>query len=567
MISAHKKNIYIMLAFISFVFFAHLLFVVNTTSYWDSCAYIYNIVHGKYDTFILPWDQNGRSLMGAIYWLIGHNIATLLHINSSLMFRLFSLFGIILSGLLVYALLRKFMRLDKITCFFIIMLGAIYPAYQVHLSFTTIIFVLCLPFYLISLYLALLQDQTSPLLKKFSIRIISIICLLISFISEATIPMTFIIVIILFAYEYKSHHLSRFLNILKFLASHIDYIAIPFLYLFFMMKYMAPYGPYATSRTLDLSSLALSKIAIDYLSVGFNIGTLIPFANYSFYTFNLFHINWLNINLSLLALGVILLLYLFNKHKQLTTQKPIKNILLKKYFLLFCLGIIAFLISVSTFIAANRSPTFDGWGIRFLTIAAFPFSITVISYIKILLLLINKNKAKIFIAIMSIIIALTTITLYKNYLTWISRNAIDESITINLQRDKSISRPPPAIVIKQYFMPVFGEAYRYYEWTYIVNKAWPTTPTIAFYDNPTGAVSLQDIKKYIKFFCDQGEHDLVRDVNLKIPPMIISIETSRNINWLLGGKYLANKLLLSGKNFNDWLQSLVTIHVENEHVR
>jgi hypothetical protein len=459
------------------------------------------------------------------------------------------------------------MRLDKITCFFIIMLGAIYPAYQVHLSFTTIIFVLCLPFYLISLYLALLQDQTSPLLKKFSIRIISIICLLISFISEATIPMTFIIVIILFAYEYKSHHLSRFLNILKFLASHIDYIAIPFLYLFFMMKYMAPYGPYATSRTLDLSSLALSKIAIDYLSVGFNIGTLIPFANYSFYTFNLFHINWLNINLSLLALGVILLLYLFNKHKQLTTQKPIKNILLKKYFLLFCLGIIAFLISVSTFIAANRSPTFDGWGIRFLTIAAFPFSITVISYIKILLLLINKNKAKIFIAIMSIIIALTTITLYKNYLTWISRNAIDESITINLQRDKSISRPPPAIVIKQYFMPVFGEAYRYYEWTYIVNKAWPTTPTIAFYDNPTGAVSLQDIKKYIKFFCDQGEHDLVRDVNLKIPPMIISIETSRNINWLLGGKYLANKLLLSGKNFNDWLQSLVTIHVENEHVR
>jgi hypothetical protein len=566
-----SKNIYIFAGFFIFVFFAHLLFVLNTSSYWDSSIYMHYINSSQYNLFITPWLQNGRALMGDIYWLIGHDLASLLHIKSSLILRLTTILGIILSGIFVYIILQKFMHLEKCTCLFIIMLGSVYPAYQVHLSFTTIAYVLFLPFYLASLYLALLQEKAFPSLKKILTRTLSLACLLVSFISEATIPMTFLTLILLFMYRYKNYSLSLISSSYRFILSHIDYAALSIIYLLAMTKYMKPYGAYETSRDLNLHFFHLCKVFAHHLSVGFNINYLNPFADHIFYSSRFFGLRWLDVSMIIVffAAALIAVLYFYNIYKKHPhPQKQNQRNLTKKYWMLFLIGIMSFSISISSFVAADRAPVFEGWGLRYLTIAAFPAAIVVVSYVRLLLLLIKKHQIKYFAITTSIIILLITLTLWKSYFVWLSRSALDESLVINLQQSVSIQSRSPIIIIHKSFEPIFGEKYRPYEWTYLINRAWPKTPAIAL-TLPQKTTTLRDhIKKEIKLYRDKGLIDVVDKTTLHTPYVFMNIyakNKSYHTNWMLGAKYLINKTIMSGKNLNNWLQSLTLIDIKKPH--
>jgi hypothetical protein len=566
-ISSNASSI---LAIIIFAFFAHSLFIFNQGVYWDSWIYYFHLITNNFSAFQLPFSENGRPLQGLIFWFIGHDLGAIFHFGLILAFRLVTVSCIAVSGVLFFLILRKFLKLDRLTIIAITFLGMVNSSYQTNLSFVTIIYVIFLPFYLGSLYLSLLQlDICHNVFLKVIVRILSLILLLFSFIAEATIPLVLITLIAIFCYKYKDYNFKKLTitSIIKFILKYSDYIVITIMYLILMYKFMHPYGSYSEVRHIRFNLPHLMLLCVLYIGVAFNFVNLNPFHT----TVPVVHVfhgalwynSWLILNYAIILFFSILLGVLFAL-KQKKGEYILRDRINRKLVCLLFFGTVSILLIGLPFVAGNKLPYFTGWNLRFSVLTAFPVAIVLIVFLRFLLRLLKQDQVKKIFIIYFCIVSLSVISLWRDYLGWQGRWALDRSAIIHFSQNILIKKAPIIFIARMYDR-AFNEGYRYYALSFMLNSIWLSEYTkIVIPHSPalcSKYVNLLVVKPHLVVYGGK----IKKDSNIK-DAVVVKLYSNDDVRaddyWKLGFKYIYKRLFLSEVNFISWLKGLVVLQVK-----
>ena len=528
-----KFNIKYLLLSLGWLFFftlsSHLPFLLNDGVFWDAWVYTSLIDRGDFSSFFLPWDQNGRPLLGYIYWFIGYNFGAIFG------FKFFSLLSIFISSVLILFLFQRFFWMDRGISLTASTFIICYHSYSVHLSFTTIVFSLFLPFFLMGIYFALLQYELVGI-KKWAVRITSYIFLAISMIAEAPVTMAYIILIVVLVKQNCFSEGNYLKIIIRTISKNLDYCLLPIIYFICMKIFMPVSGDYDGARSISLG-VSNFKSLIRFFGTFIDFNFLYPFDTFS-----------RHVNARIFIVFTVVAIYLLKKKGKLHYSD--KNIL----SLLF-IGFALLVLTAIPFALGNRAVDLRGWSARHLVLQSIPASIFLIVYLETFWGEERKKGIKRW--VVAIMIVLMTMSLWQNYLVWQGRWAVDSSIIENMKGDKEVKETSVFFVNTKY-VPAHNEVYRSYEWMGMMNRAFGDFSRLVLADD-----KIEFEKKLTEGIQWAKNSGILRKFNPKGCVLELNVKLNYEYNQpdgKLGLRYLYYRYFTNKNNFMNWLKSLTTLN-------
>ncbi len=532
---AKYKNLSIAIFLLFFSILAHLLFIVNTTHLWDAALYEIFFNNNYKELFLYQWEANGRAFWGHFYWFLSS-------IDTTWSFKFTTITAIFMSSVIIFFLLIEFFSFSKKDALLISSLGICFPAYQVHLSFTTIVFIVCLPFFLLSFYFLLKASKTKSTKNYFAYTILGVLCALISFLSEATIVIFYGIILTIFICNFKEKKIT--LNQIKSFSLHNFHLLIlPISYLVFMYLYFPVEDSYEKSRELNFSLYNFVKYYTKFIASSFDFNILNPFEKFS-----------KSKNLIIIFLILVLLTI---KYKSFFKKNNIINLLTfnqksKKIYLFFTV-IIFFLLTALPFVLASRSTSVSGWNLRHLVLASYPA--VIISYFIIRI----YSKPENFYRNMYILLFFMFFSLQRDYIIWGARAAHDQALSIKFSQNHNIKEADIVYREDKNYSPIFKEYLRIYEWLAISHRSYNSHSKWITDEKNTKS----NIEQYALNYGIQKKHtDKFFSKNCKSTSINISKNNFTESPFKSGLQYFIYKLLSDDPKLKSWLTNHIDIEVK-----
>jgi len=406
---------------------AHLLLLFNDLPYWDAWYYTFEFEAGNKDFILKEWRDNGRVLIGQIYWWLGSNFGPVLGI------KVVIVAAIVISSWLFYTLLLRHSPLSKKECLLVALLGSSYPAYQVHLAVTTFTYILALPFFFSGLlFLLALSNQGRAL----GMRFLAHICFLIAYISEAYVVAGLLLPALVWI---SSRPALSWRGLLSSYQRYSDFVVAAIFFMAAIWFLMPVQDGYAHTRNINFSPLMLIK-------------------HYVGYVFSALDLNILNLTSrklhrdALIGLWAAIAVAGFFIWRRSPDKKMLAHYTIFLAVALLLLGAIG-----APFVLAQRMASTYGWEMRHLVPVGFLASS--IMFCALGLLVRNEIwRHRIGIAL----VTLSFITLSKDYLIWQARGAFDRGVILHIKENDLLARARIVFVGNKQFY--FRETYRPYEW-------------------------------------------------------------------------------------------------------
>ncbi|NBO17667.1 MAG: hypothetical protein EBV03_00275 [Proteobacteria bacterium] len=349
MLSFVREHRLALLLIAAYALMAHMLLLLNDLPYWDGWYYFFYVENNEAEAVLREWRDNGRILLGQMYWHLGRLLGTLTG------FRALMVGCIAIASMLLYALLLRHARLTRTECLAAALLNCSFPATQVNLVSTAFPYTLAMPFFLGGTLL-LMESAGCSGRRKLLLRIAANACLLASYISEAYVLAGLPLPLLVWAKAPQ----GGLRGILRTYRKHADILLGSLSYLYVMMFLMPVSGHYAHSRNLSLNPASLTSYYLAY------IGTTLDIANMFSPLPTKLH---RDVNL-LLAIAIVVIGLLLRKKFADKQGKHYATVALLSFLLLSAIA--------TPFVTAQRATATMGWDIRHVAPAGFAAAIIVV---------------------------------------------------------------------------------------------------------------------------------------------------------------------------------------------
>lgn len=416
------------LALILLFIFSQSLYILNGHPYWDALIYDYFASIGDRDGFITPWVENGRPVIGFLYWVL----ASFLGLKGG--FQSVVAVQLLVSSVLVERILRhaSWMTFEGRLLAAATML--VFPAIHVHASFTTAVFALFTPALLLSIYTYLVYIESERTARSSAIYLLSLLCSFVALFSEGLIVSCFLIPIIARAITSGEHTRpsgQSWKSDAPFYLVAVGFVAI--------MKVLMPVsGAYATSRNLSSSSEEILQFFFDF-------------------TTTLASSTVAKVSLWQALTAIALTGLLTSRH---LIRKDPRTLHRGKMLLL---ALAYFVAASAPFAIATRVPGSEGWNARHFTALLFPIALLLGSWLSFWVS--NLRLARL---LGTMLVFGLLLTLWKYQLAWEARSAFEQGLIVKL-RETELNNAG-RIVIAPPVPSVLSEIYRVYEWNILLNQ-------------------------------------------------------------------------------------------------
>lgn len=305
----------------------------NSGVFWDGWIYQLMIFRDNFEEGILePFQLNGRSF--SAYLIYAFSIFE----NPSWAALILSCLGIAIGGGFFYLSIRKLDLLPARYAALAVILGIVFPAYEISLSLSSINFQLAVFLFYVGMYFAVSSYVDAGGRRLIDIVVASLF-LFLSFSGEAAIVLSGWIPVFGFAYFLKQGR-SIYKCVISVLRQSAWLWALLILTVVPWIIYFAPSGNYEGARFESFNVFKAGLIFIKFWLLLFHFGTL-----------------------GLIGLAVAAGVFWWKKrrvHLNWIIAVP------------FVLGVVGFLLSMFPYIVGGRFPHSNGWSLRFLMFSGFP---------------------------------------------------------------------------------------------------------------------------------------------------------------------------------------------------
>lgn len=515
-----NRGVYALIAV--YTLLAHLLLLLNDLPFWDGFYYFFNVFYGETEKVVGEWRDNGRVVLGWVYWGLCRLLGPILGM------RLLLVACTAVSGMLAYALLTRHTRLSRQERLAVTLLGCSFPAYQVHLVSTTYFFMAAMPLFLGGV-LMLLESTRATARTQLKLRIGAQLCLLAAYVSEAYVLTGLALPFLLWCHAGRPEGLR---GLVRYHLRYADCIVVSLAYLTVMTWLMPVQGSYAHSRSMNLHPLSLLSYYITYLMTGLDIVNIVtPFYN-----------GKLTSRTNLLIWGLLLLvglvLVLLRRPDAATRHR------------LACGALALLLISAISvpFVAATRGAATIGWEMRHIVPIGFMAALVMVCTVSYFL-----QQQKLRHAALLLLVVLCPLSLMRDYTIWLTRGAFDHSVIENLRASALMQKPGIFFVpAHRYF---FDEVYRNYEWERMMEAATGNRDHWVIMAQPP----LND-----KLWQEQYGKRVAEGENTPVTPetcqmVFIPVPSVESVAWHSGLEYLWRKYTESTDEVVAWLRPRVRL--------
>lgn len=305
----------------------------NPGVFWDGWVYDSMIRRDMFEGVLEPFERNGRNYSAYIIWLFS------VFPNPSFASLIASVVCIAGAGALFYVLLRKNDLLPPFFAAIAVLLGIVFPAYEVSLSLSSVNFQLALFSFYLGFYFAIKAadaDQSGYLGYSF----LSAVFIFLSFTGEATIFLTPFIMA--FWGLVKLRKGEAFTKVVLDTLQRLGWLlGLSLIGAYLLLVVFVPTGEYADDRFNEFTFSKLSGLFGNYVDFVWDLAAA-PLA--------------------------LLFIYYLVRHVR---KNPLGILSFKKLAVMW-LGCFGFLVAITPYIIGAREATTAGWSVRFLMYAGFP---------------------------------------------------------------------------------------------------------------------------------------------------------------------------------------------------
>jgi hypothetical protein len=474
-------------------------YLLNHHAYWDGLIYTHFAETGEQAKFLTPWIENGRPVLGWMYWYLIESVGLTGGLQSIVVFSLW------MSSVFSFLILRGATWLPAGFAWLAASILSVFPALHVHASFTTTFYVLLLPLFLLAILFRQLADHESGW-KRYFILAISTLCLTTSFFSEGLIASS---VAIPFLVRFLPQGRFQSVTWKEFAKSDIVFLLVPIGFLLLMPKLMPVSGLYSTSRNLTTSAsevfeflgryaetlllTPLFSMPLYYLMVGAAFGGLVFAVIKADFSWRLRHSPKLR---------------------------------------LFLLSTLFLFVASLPFVVSTRVPGIHGWYARHFTSLLFPTAIWISSCIYLCTL--PEKVARVFSGMIVVGFGCSLVMLN---LAWEARAAFDKGVIAKLA--ESDFKKAGIVYFEEPVESLLSETYRIYEWNPLLFQAAGDLRRILV--TSTTPVLEPEADEGVRV---QIEHSLVDDrwKEYRECAYFVSIRPTRSLDWRDGWRYLVARL-------------------------
>lgn len=404
--------------FIFYFFSQGLIFSLGNAVFWDDWAY----VGAPAEDILNEFSQSGDLLnfRGWVYILF-------LNIMPAWVYKAATFFSIFLSGVFLYKISARDMRLDRKIAFWVATLFLTSPLYIARVA--------CTDFnYTLSVFLFMLAWWWIDRFRYFSLFLFALAF------NTQSLLMFYALPFIYFYLNNKNKY-----GLVEFLFRNADFILLPFLWFIIKSIYFPPYGSYEnynTSYNIWAVVPAMKNQWLDLLSFFYNF--IISFANFGIKI-------------------VVLLVTIFFVYKKLTNRYYELN--LRGGVYLFVIGVLSLILGLFPYWVLGYVPTFWEWTSRYQLLMPFGVAFIIVA----LAGLIKPWMQRLFFALcISLSISINISNFLDFYNDWNKQKEIVKFLSgSELARDASL------LVFRDKTPNAIFREYRFYEWNGIINKAFP----------------------------------------------------------------------------------------------
>ncbi|HPS02342.1 MAG TPA: hypothetical protein PLA90_12460 [Candidatus Sumerlaeota bacterium] len=411
----------------------HGLIFLNERPFWDGLIILHLLKTRNWPDLYRWFSEAGLPSFACFYWGIGAWTS-----NPVLAYRATTFLSLLLNSLAFYGACR-FFTLPKTTATLLAILALAYP---VHASEEMILtpYHVFISFFYLSVLLSLYGKNSDGLRRK-AIRLISLAGFFLSFSAESLLAFYAGFLGLFFVYILRKETIGKEKTIVRSLLTiasrHLDYLVLPFLYFTLKHIFFHPYGNFSD----------YNKIRLDFQPF---ISSYWGFLKNAFF----FPINSAISFYGPLEVMVVLTLLSFFYDRISPTApsgRPLGRI-----------GIILWILGVTAYVLAQKSPSILGISTRFEILLGVPTSLLLLGLLQ---FWVPDSRCR-GILYLFLIAAFTFIT-WKNHLDWQGRTVKDLALV------RCLKRTPPPTDYSTFFiddtMPLFcernGKIYKIYDHT------------------------------------------------------------------------------------------------------
>lgn len=523
MLNFIKQHYAILALLTAYTFLSHALLLINDLPYWDGWYYFFSVQRGEKDRVMQEWSDNGRPLIGAVFWFLASHLGTLAG------FRFAEVLCILVTAFTFYALLTRHTRLTAGERLCAALLTCSCASYQVHLAVTTFPFVAAMPFFMLGLLMLAECDQAAGT-RRLALRCGAHLGLLAGYVSEAYVITGLALPLLLWCLHGMQQGLRA---IPRYYRRYADFALAAAAYIAAMIWLMPVQGSYAHSRAMDLSPLSLIKYFTTYLASAADIPNMVNLLPRKLHS-----------DASLAVLGVLAAAGIY----RYVRRKPGAD----SRYRLYCMGVALLLLgSISApFVVSQRVTATAGWEMRHLVPAGFAAALILtcaVGYFT------SREKWRRILLVALPVLSLLAIT--RDYVGWQARGAFDHGVIENLRGQQFMARPIIFFVgWKDFF---YKQAYRSYEWEHMMEAATGSKDHWVIMANPPLTLPLwqEQYRMHIK----PGDTTLVTMESCQMG--FNPVPSPESVQWRSGVEYLWRKYTGSVNDLALWVSQRVSLEI------
>lgn len=423
---------------------------------WDSWLIYTASLDGDWTRLLLSFTESGTPWRGYLHLLLAQ--------TPDLVFahRLFAFACILGSGLAIYAICRSSRMCNRAESVLIAVISQLYSAFRAAFELDLVEYLFALFLFLTAIWLALEAEAPEEPRRK-TLRAAVVICFVASFTTRSLLVFYFGFLSLLFVHYVHRRDLSWQTAAKRFIASHLDYLLLPFAFWLVTAWLFPRFGLYSRVNELQFSAPVIAQGLIDFVRSG--VGLVIAQA---FQTLAGDPIVLLAVLVSAQVLYAV-----FAPALRAKSQAALPG------FALLGFGLLWLPLAMVPYALVDKAPQPQAWTSRHALLLGVPMALILVGAARLLWVRPGSILPRLGLTVLLLATVGFGIWHISNYLDWQARWVKDRSVMLQL-REKL---PPPAISIfwidDQFDMPG-GEFYRYYEWSSLFKTVWGDESRIGF---------------------------------------------------------------------------------------
>ncbi len=420
----------------------HGLILFNPIPYWDGWLVYGAERSGDYSSLYRLFASSGVPTGFLVHWVLGH-------LGGVFAYRVAALCAQIVAGLAVYDINRQEQFLTRGEGLLLALLAVAYPA--VHVSFELIIspYEISYALFLVAACLALRSEHQGRAGRLF-LRLAALLALFFSFGINSLLVFYFALLWLLllrFAHE-RSVTIREALA--PFSRTHVDYIALPFVFWALKTTFFAPLAGYGDYYRIKLSPVAIGYQVLQHLisSVWEPLNGALPAA----------------VSESLgCAMMVVLVAYLFQMDVRTESRSRPCDVAV------FGVALLALGIAPYVLIGGHATPT--GWSSRHALLTSLPVCILLLAGARFAGARNGGHLPAAWVWGLTILAGGFSVLVMNNYLQYQARAAKDQAVIAFLASHPDLANGYSTFWVDD-GIPFGADTYRPYEWSSLMKEAW-----------------------------------------------------------------------------------------------